>query len=204
LFSVGDLADRGPESERALEYLEKPWFHAVRGNHEQFLLDSLDDRDTQLLWLVNGGGWFDQASNSVQRAFVRAFSGLPYVVEIETRDGVVGIVHADVPPGLSWSGMVAKVQSGDPQVLQGLLWSRHRALARDTSKVEGISHVFCGHTPVRPSARVVGNVHLIDQGAVFGLSQGMPESGLTMVSIDGQRVRTRAPLWPTQTSDAME
>ena len=40
LFSVGDLVDRGPDSNRALEWLAKPWFFACRGNHEQFVLDS--------------------------------------------------------------------------------------------------------------------------------------------------------------------
>lgn len=34
LFSVGDLVDRGPHSEAALEWLAQPWFHAVQGNHE--------------------------------------------------------------------------------------------------------------------------------------------------------------------------
>ena len=29
LFSVGDLVDRGPESEAALEWLAQPWFFAV-------------------------------------------------------------------------------------------------------------------------------------------------------------------------------
>ena len=31
LFSVGDLVDRGPENEAALEWLAQPWFHAVQG-----------------------------------------------------------------------------------------------------------------------------------------------------------------------------
>jgi serine/threonine protein phosphatase 1 len=29
LFSVGDLVDRGPESARVTEWLDKPWFHAI-------------------------------------------------------------------------------------------------------------------------------------------------------------------------------
>jgi hypothetical protein len=37
LISVGDLVDRGPESLLALGWLAKPWFHAVRGNHEDML-----------------------------------------------------------------------------------------------------------------------------------------------------------------------
>ena len=43
LFSVGDLVDRGPESQDVLEWLKQPWFHACRGNHEQFALDSDDE-----------------------------------------------------------------------------------------------------------------------------------------------------------------
>src|SRR5690554_7844483 len=38
LFSVGDLVDRGPESHMALDWLAKPWFHAVRGNHEDIAI----------------------------------------------------------------------------------------------------------------------------------------------------------------------
>jgi serine/threonine protein phosphatase 1 len=34
LFSLGDMVDRGPESAQAMDWLKKPWFHAVRGNHE--------------------------------------------------------------------------------------------------------------------------------------------------------------------------
>ena len=39
LFSVGDLVDRGNYSQLALEFLSEPWVFAVRGNHEQMLLD---------------------------------------------------------------------------------------------------------------------------------------------------------------------
>jgi len=34
LFSVGDLVDRGPESHRVLEWLARPWFFAICGNHD--------------------------------------------------------------------------------------------------------------------------------------------------------------------------
>jgi len=68
LFSVGDLVDRGPDSLRCMSFLEAPWFHAVRGNHESMLLeyfesylsgDGLDDWDqvtSSDIWL-NGGEW---------------------------------------------------------------------------------------------------------------------------------------------------
>ena len=68
LLSVGDLVDRGPDSLRSLSFLEAPWFHAVKGNHESMLLeyfesylsgDGLDDWDQVTstdMWL-NGGDW---------------------------------------------------------------------------------------------------------------------------------------------------
>lgn len=41
LFSVGDLVDRGPYSEAALQWLDRPWFHAVQGNHEALAITYL-------------------------------------------------------------------------------------------------------------------------------------------------------------------
>lgn len=51
LFSVGDLVDRGPECDRVLDWLAKPWFHPVRGNHESAHEAGLtkDEREV-LLW----------------------------------------------------------------------------------------------------------------------------------------------------------
>lgn len=37
LFSVGDLVDRGPECRDVLDWLAKPWFHPVRGNHDDYV-----------------------------------------------------------------------------------------------------------------------------------------------------------------------
>ena len=56
LFAVGDLVDRGPESDRAQEFLKYPWFHSVRGNHEQMVIDFKvgDERTVK----ENGGEWF--------------------------------------------------------------------------------------------------------------------------------------------------
>lgn len=75
LFSVGDLVDRGPDSLRCMSFLEAPWFHAVRGNHESMLLeyfeaylggDGLDDWENVTrsdVWL-NGGEWIASCYDS--------------------------------------------------------------------------------------------------------------------------------------------
>lgn len=37
LFSVGDLTDRGPDCTAVLDWLAKPWFHPVCGNHDDYV-----------------------------------------------------------------------------------------------------------------------------------------------------------------------
>ena len=60
LFSVGDLVDRGTESEKCLEWLNKPWFHSVRANHEQMIIDAYREEDDRYAVhsFQNGGAWF--------------------------------------------------------------------------------------------------------------------------------------------------
>ena len=58
LFSVGDLVDRGPSSEKVLYWLAKHWLHAVRGNHEQMAIDFIDGNSDRYMYSYNGGQWF--------------------------------------------------------------------------------------------------------------------------------------------------
>ncbi|MDI4577546.1 metallophosphoesterase, partial [Escherichia coli] len=58
LVSVGDLIDRGAEDVECRELITMPWFMAVRGNHEQMMLDGLSSSGNVNHWLANGGGWF--------------------------------------------------------------------------------------------------------------------------------------------------
>jgi hypothetical protein len=37
--------DRGPESDRTLEFLAYEWLPAVQGNHERMLIESINDPD---------------------------------------------------------------------------------------------------------------------------------------------------------------
>ena len=50
LFSVGDNVDRGPESEEVDEWLSKPWFHSVRGNHEDMIIHHYMWRYSDMLY----------------------------------------------------------------------------------------------------------------------------------------------------------
>jgi len=176
LFSVGDLVDRGPDSAAVTEWLTQPWFYAVRGNHEQMALDylvgDLDSDDYQKY----GGAWFLELSFQEQRKIAAQFDALPVVLEVTTSSGLVGIVHADCPFA-SWAELIAELNGDDALlVADTCLYSRERITANDESGVAGLAKMFVGHTPVQRSI-LLGNVHYIDTGAVFG-------NRLTVTQID--------------------
>ncbi|MBL0897518.1 MAG: metallophosphoesterase, partial [Reyranella sp.] len=97
LFSVGDLVDRGPESELALDWIGKPWFHAVQGNHEDMAISWAKGILDSGLYVANGGGWNVGSPRAAQQDIAEAFKALPVAIELQTRGGLIGIVHADCP-----------------------------------------------------------------------------------------------------------
>lgn len=188
LFSVGDLIDRGPDSAAAVGWIERPWFHVCRGNHEQFVLDA-DDADQHALWVeYNGGEWWDEVDEVARARFRSVFAELPLAIEIDTEDGRVGIVHADVPARLAWERFTELLRAGHQDAMLFALWSRQRLQGIGSLPVPGdVSWVYCGHTPTRAVLRVE-NVCYIDTGAVFGLD-GYADARLTMIELEptGQR-----------------
>ena len=186
LFSVGDLVDRGPESQDVLEWLKHPWFHACRGNHEQFALDS-DDEEQLELWINhNGCEWWLDLTATEKEVFKGAFAALPLAMELETSSGMVGIVNAELPPMMSWERFVSLLASGDEDTLDYAIWSRTRVTGEYTERVKGrMDRIYCGHTPTREPVQV-GNVYFIDTGAVY-THEGYPDARLTMVTVHPQR-----------------
>lgn len=163
LFSVGDLVDRGPECQMVLEWLDKPWFHPVRGNHDDYVCRY----DTCELgnWLINGGSWFLSLNSDEQAEYAVQFRELPIAIELETEAGLVGIVHADcVLP--TWAQMVAELTEPESAkrlklVKNSCMWSRTRIETVDASGIPDLLALVVGHTPLR-SIAVLGNVVHID------------------------------------------
>ena len=167
LFSVGDLVDRGPESLDVDTWLlRKPWFHAVRGNHEQMTIDSYEtgrQSDQCGMHFINGGSWFYGIGEVDQGCYSSILADLPLVIEVETDNGLIGIVHADVPR-CSWSELIKalEVPTAEAEHTAAMLqWSRKRISEEDRSGVIGAHAVICGHTPLRAPV-VLGNVYHID------------------------------------------
>ena len=157
LFSVGDLVDRGPESIKALEWLSKPWFHAIRGNHEQMAIEMLEGYGDTNTYIHNGGRWFLDLMPHQKWDIVNAFNKLPLWMEVETPNGLVGFVHGDAPD--DWR----KVENNSPMAA---LWGRSRIKTKDTTPVANVHKVYVGHTPIK-EIKEFGNVIYIDTGACF-------------------------------------
>lgn len=190
LFCVGDLIDRGPQSEQVCDWLETPWLHAIRGNHEAMLLDAVVEQDNALiagpdapLWRANGGDWFFELPVEQQFAIRQAVQALGLGIEVALTDGRVGaLVHADVLED-SWPVTRSYLATADPARLMRdagfqIVWSRvraesvvhaisHKTPPGQSVDVAGVDVIYFGHTPMRQPL-AVGNTRWLDTGAVFG------------------------------------
>ncbi|QIZ76457.1 metallophosphoesterase [Ferrimonas lipolytica] len=185
LYSVGDLVDRGKDSARCLEFLEKPWFHAVKGNHEAMMLEALNGTEAaKELWFSSGGKWFEQLSSAEQQQLSNRYraplNSLPIGMEIyvEQQQLTFGVVHADFPFN-HWDAFVQSGNNITEQQLASCLWSRATLRAINNGNypdpITGVDALIMGHTP-HPIFRGHGNRVWLDTGA------GYPKGTITILS----------------------
>lgn len=166
LFSVGDLVDRGPESKLSLDWLAKPWFFAVQGNHEALAIQHVQYQNLDYqMYRASGGAWFLRLAPNDQQRFVAHFAQMPIAIEVDTLPGLIGIVHADCPLP-TWEllrGTLLGHFPGLEGVKEYCQWSRERLQTSDFSGIPDVRAMVVGHTPLREPARL-GNVFHIDTG----------------------------------------
>jgi serine/threonine protein phosphatase 1 len=190
LFSVGDLVDRGLQSAYCVEFLAQPFVYAVRGNHEDLLLEAHGiegSSATSAVW-IDGAEWWRRESPAARRRIVATLKKLPLAIEVETERGSVGFVHADVPRSMDWGTFCAALERGDTKVQETALWGRHRIQSGDTSGVPGIGRLFVGHTVQTGEMRRFGNVYAVDTGAIFGELWGRSHGHVTLVETKASTV----------------
>lgn len=190
LFSVGDLVDRGPYSSMALELLQEPWVHAVRGNHEQMLLDihagpQVDQ--AALDWNVerNGMGWWLEEPPARQQRMLQLLQELPLAIEVETPQGLVALIHAEVPPAQSWPQFAEKLCAGELEACTSALWGRNREQADDCTGVPGLFRLFVGHV-IHPEPTLRGNIVYTDTGAYRHRIPALKGRHLSMLPLSGE------------------
>lgn len=162
LICVGDLVDRGAQNLKALDYLKKPWFFSVIGNHEILHIKGHFNNH-----LHNGLSWAipyrrelnlistrDQSKDAKRYgALVEAFEALPYVIELNTKNRLIAVVHAHVPLLIeTWDEAKDKINSSS-MMNSDFVWGRDLyavdsgAYEHIKHYIEGIDVIFCGHTP---------------------------------------------------------
>ena len=158
LVFLGDYVDRGPQSRQVIELVLRMQTDgafevvALKGNHEEALLQFLDDPAFAATWMEHGGGptlasydvppsvartdveaWtkvrdaFDEALPDVHRAFYQQLELMRVV-------GDYAFVHAGVRPGVAI----------EDQAERDLLWIRHEFLNDRGPFGKVVVH---GHTP---------------------------------------------------------
>ena len=191
LFSVGDLVDRGPESDAVLAWLDLPWFHPVQGNHERMALLYAAGEQDEPEYAANGGGWNIQNRPDRRDEVAQRFASLPIAIELETLLGTVGIVHADCPVE-AWPDFIEALESDpfDEETREALIdtaqWSRERCFGMCSEGVEGVRAVVVGHTAMSRLMRL-GNVIYIDTGA------WMPDEAREFCLLDAATLQAVAP-----------
>ncbi|HCF8317217.1 TPA: metallophosphoesterase [Klebsiella pneumoniae] len=175
LISVGDLIDRGSENVECLELITMPWFRAVRGNHEQMMIDGLSANGNVNHWVANGGGWFfylDYDKEILAKALAHKATELPLIIELVTGDRKVVICHADYPHN--------EYEFDKPVPEEMVIWNRDRVSDSqdgNVSEITGADLFIFGHTPARQPLKFANQMY-IDTGAAFC-------GRLTLVQIQG-------------------
>lgn len=131
LFCVGDLVDKGPESERTLGLLNEPWFFASIGNHEvlayNLLMRQLQgsslDHEQEIFFKKNGLQWlFDlslEEKKSVKIRLERFFHTSAMVLEVNSPNGVFYVAHAKLPEHLRTADTTRYGLPSDQRILLG-------------------------------------------------------------------------------------
>ena len=178
VYLLGDLIDRGPDPKGVLDYvllLRNKGYRpvALRGNHEQMLLDACHDRSDFRLWLMNGGtttleSFGVEDACEIPLSYRHFLDNLPYYLILPD----VVLVHAGI-----------NCAESEPfSDYTAMLWSRDPAV--DRQKLGG-RRLICGHTACRRDealTSLAGDRVTLDNGCVYVGRTGM--GCLTALDLD--------------------
>lgn len=145
LYILGDYIDRGSHSKQVVDYilqLRHNGFpiHTLKGNHEDLMLQAMDDEVALKNWLANGGvttleSFGIKHPSDMPQVYQQFFRELDYYLEVED----AFLVHA----GFDFS-------KDDPfSDYQAMLWIRGFETDRQQLNNKRLIH---GHTPISKEA----------------------------------------------------
>ncbi|RKP57879.1 metallophosphoesterase [Pararobbsia silviterrae] len=203
LLSVGDLVDRGDHSAQAIGLLDMPWFHSVRGNHEDMLIAVVDGLLDFEGWAKVGGEWAREVPREILAGYAERLRVLPLALIVGSEHERFNIVHAE----FFGDDRALDVGHFSDHVRQRLLWGRQlvggTAPGTAAALHAGLSTTYCGHTPVERVTRIGAQV-FIDTG-VFTRTGELTivehATGVTRSIAPAQAAAAGADDWPWPAAD---
>jgi serine/threonine protein phosphatase 1 len=171
----------------------------VQGNHEALAITRVRGGRLDLeMYRAAGGSWFLDLPRAEQLRYVERFEQLPIAIEVESADGLVGLLHAD-SPFADWAALRRWLElelDDDPKVREVCQWSRRRLKEGNTQPVQGLRALLVGHTPVL-EPKLLGNVwHLDTGGWASGHFSLMDMRTLKLLSAAPDAAATPTPMPP--------
>ena len=169
LFFVGDLVNRGEYSAEFTKWLNKPFVHSTRGNHEQMCLWFLSFQMTREALASIGGSWLtDKIPEEYYPTIRQAIENLPLAFEVETTEGLVVIAHASMC-GSNWNQFKQSLIDEDPNsqltpIRDTIMWDKSRFKSQLKININDIRALVVGHCKTNNPIRY-GNTIYIDTGA---------------------------------------
>lgn len=136
LIFLGDYIDRGPESKKVLDLVmgmknQNPNVYALRGNHENTILELNEDEERFLHWHLRKNKMEDILEKGrIKRKYTDFINSLPYYIEVDN----FLLVHA----GFDFT------KYNPFEDLSSMLWLRDFKTGFDQTKGKQIIH---GHDP---------------------------------------------------------
>ncbi|MBB3060065.1 metallophosphoesterase [Microbulbifer rhizosphaerae] len=101
LFCLGDLVDRGPDSELLLAMVDQKSYFGILGNHEAMMIAGFENPETADRHRANGGEWFYRLPRAQRQHLVSQVRRWPWAIELDADGRRIGLIHANILGG-SW------------------------------------------------------------------------------------------------------
>lgn len=165
LICVGDLIDRGPESDQVIQFLNYPFVHSVRGNHEEFAIQ-WGNKKTQGFtgtdYMKWGGKWFIHSPEKQQKQIADRLAELPIAIELQFESHLpVAVVHGNIPLMTSWTEVKEKLKIADPAMIDYLQWDRGVFKHERPLRIPDLRALVVGHCYTQEPA-IHGNRYYLD------------------------------------------
>lgn len=226
LISVGDLIDRGPLNMECIDLVYKPFFFAVKGNHEEMMCDTVlrNNQNSKDTWLYNGGMWSVSVPKWQLKDAAERLDQLPLVIVVGEGKTRYNVVHAELKHTGQYSHTIYSPSEVDTLVTDGMIdnwgfstydeydmtWGRtiigySREPSRKYQDPYRLSATYVGHTPSRKVVRAEQQVYL-DTGAVYHHTNKMKseQNVLTMACPTDGHLYQYNMMWKTVTKSRID